>query len=95
MMKKLSVFLCSALFSVGSVQGNEQADSVFATLSSNINQTKSLAGLSSGTSMAVIQGDSVIYAGNFGYADILNNVKASSDTPYYIASVTKPFMALI
>lgn len=66
----------------------------FSSLEKNINQTKLLSGLLSGTAIAVIKDDKIIYQGNFGYANIANKQKVTNTTPFYIASATKPFFAL-
>ena len=66
----------------------------FSSLEKNINQTKLLSRLLSGTAIAVIKDDKIIYQGNFGYANIANKQKVTNTTPFYIASATKPFFAL-
>lgn len=47
-----------------------------------------------GTAIAVVENDKLIYEGYFGYADIASDSPVKADTPFYIASVTKPFFAL-
>ena len=48
-----------------------------------------------GMSVAVLQGQEVVFAWGFGYADVENEVPATENTPYYIASCTKPFAAAV
>ncbi len=48
-----------------------------------------------GMSVAVLQKQQVIFADGFGYADIENEIPATADTPYNIASLTKTFGAAI
>ena len=48
-----------------------------------------------GLSVAVLQDQQVVFADGFGYADIENKVPATKNTPYNIASLTKPFAAAI
>jgi len=48
-----------------------------------------------GMSVAVIQEQEVIFARGFGYADLENQIPATEDTPYNIASCTKPFAAVV
>jgi len=48
-----------------------------------------------GLSVAVLQNQQAIFTGGFGYADIENEIPATADTPYNIASLTKPFAAAI
>ncbi|NCF64476.1 MAG: serine hydrolase [Chloroflexi bacterium] len=48
-----------------------------------------------GFSAAVVKDQELVWAKGFGYADLENKVKAAPDTPYHLASVTKPFAAVI
>ena len=48
-----------------------------------------------GLSVAVIQDHQVVFADGFGYADIKNKILANANTPYNIASCTKPFAAAV
>jgi CubicO group peptidase (beta-lactamase class C family) len=48
-----------------------------------------------GMSVAVLQGQEVVFARGFGYADVENEIPATENTPYYIASCTKPFAAAV
>jgi hypothetical protein len=48
-----------------------------------------------GLSVAILQHQQVIFAAGFGLADIENNIPASADTPYNIASLSKPFAGAI
>jgi CubicO group peptidase (beta-lactamase class C family) len=48
-----------------------------------------------GMSVAVLQNQQIIWANGFGYADIENKIPASADTPYHIASLSKPFASAI
>ncbi len=48
-----------------------------------------------GMSAAVVKGGQVVWARGLGYADIENQVAATPETPYNLASVTKPFAALV
>ena len=74
--------------------GHGLASTDFSLLEKQVRKVKASAGLQSATSIIAIKGDKVIYCGNFGYADVASKVKATEKTPYYIASVTKPFTAL-
>lgn len=66
----------------------------FSAIEKIVNETKAAAMLPSGTSIAVVKDNKVIYRGNFGYADIASKQPVTSDTSYYIASITKPYFAL-
>ena len=48
-----------------------------------------------GLSVAVLQDRQVVFADGFGYADIENEIPATANTPYNIASLTKPFAATV
>jgi CubicO group peptidase (beta-lactamase class C family) len=48
-----------------------------------------------GLSVAVLQGQEVVSARGFGYADVENRIPATENTPYYIASCTKPIAATV
>jgi CubicO group peptidase (beta-lactamase class C family) len=48
-----------------------------------------------GMSAAVVQDQQLIWAKGFGYADLENQVLATADTPYGLASVTKPIAAVL
>jgi CubicO group peptidase (beta-lactamase class C family) len=50
--------------------------------------------IKTGTSIAVVKGEQLIYQQNFGYADIKKQQKVTDDTLFYIASTTKPIFAL-
>ncbi|MFL7894333.1 MAG: serine hydrolase [Anaerolineales bacterium] len=48
-----------------------------------------------GMSAAIVQNQELVWASGFGYADLEKQVKASPDTPYGLASVTKPVAAVL
>jgi len=48
-----------------------------------------------GLSVAVLQGQKVVFADGYGYADIENKIPATPNTPYNIASLTKTFAAAV
>jgi CubicO group peptidase (beta-lactamase class C family) len=48
-----------------------------------------------GMSVAVIENQEIIFAKGFGYADLEDQVPATPDTPYGLASVTKPIAAVL
>ena len=47
-----------------------------------------------GMSVAVVQGDHVVYARGFGVTDVFRNNPVKPETPFYIASTTKSLTAL-
>jgi CubicO group peptidase (beta-lactamase class C family) len=48
-----------------------------------------------GMSAAVIKDGELVWARGFGYADVENQIPATPETPYHLASVTKTFAALV
>ena len=48
-----------------------------------------------GLSVAILQNQQILLADGFGYANIENKIPAAADTPYNIASLTKPFAAAV
>jgi len=48
-----------------------------------------------GLSVAILQNQQTLFADGFGYADIENEIPATANTPYNIASLTKPFATAI
>jgi len=48
-----------------------------------------------GLSVAVVHGQQVVLARGFGYADVSEQIPATENTPYHIASLTKPFAAAL
>ena len=63
-------------------------------LEKGINEIKEQAALPSGTAVLALKDGKVVYEGYFGYADLENRKKVTQDTVFYIASTTKPFLAL-
>lgn len=66
----------------------------FSAVEKLINETKAVANLPSGTAIAVVKDDKIIYQGYFGYADIAKQKRVDENTSFYIASITKPYFAL-
>jgi len=48
-----------------------------------------------GMSVAILKEQEIILKKGFGYADIENQIPATENTPYHLASLTKPFAATI
>jgi CubicO group peptidase (beta-lactamase class C family) len=48
-----------------------------------------------GMSVAVLREQEIVFKKGFGYADIEKQIPARANTPYHIASLTKPFSAAI
>lgn len=67
------------------------ADAADAFLTETIREFGTVPGLA----MAVVHGDRTVYAQGVGLANVEANVPFTADTPFYVASVTKPFTALL
>lgn len=48
-----------------------------------------------GFSAAIVKDQVLAWAKGFGYADPGDEIEATPDTPYHLASLTKPFAAAI
>jgi CubicO group peptidase (beta-lactamase class C family) len=48
-----------------------------------------------GMSAAIVQDQELVWAKGFGYADLESQIEATPDTPYLLASVTKPIAATL
>ncbi|GEA10631.1 serine hydrolase domain-containing protein [Alteromonas sp. KUL49] len=86
------VTLCLSLIMTllsGSIMANP-----FDKVDEYILNNKGIIQLNSGTAVAVVKGDEVIYEGYFGYSDIQNQTPVNENTVFYIASMTKAFYAL-
>lgn len=66
----------------------------FGPLADLIRKTKEATAHPSGTAVAVVKDGKVIYEGYFGLRDIQRQAPVTRDTVFYIASATKPFLAL-
>lgn len=89
-MKSYPIICLSAalLLSLSSFAGQ------FDKIADYVEKAKTVFDYPSGTSIAVVKGNKILYQGTFGYANIEKQVKATNQTSYYIASSTKPFFAL-
>jgi len=63
-------------------------------LTKYILKAKEAVNLQSGTAIAIVKGNKVIYQQNFGYVNIENQIKVDENSAFYIASITKPFFVL-
>lgn len=48
-----------------------------------------------GMSVAILKNRQIVFAKGFGYADVKDKIPAEANTPYNIASLTKPFAAAV
>ncbi len=93
-MKYAYLLLSGSLLVSLSTVGKELKTPDFSLLNQQISQTKAFAKLPFGTSIIAIKNDEIIYSEHSGFADVANQIPVNSNTPFYIASATKPFTAL-
>jgi CubicO group peptidase (beta-lactamase class C family) len=72
----------------------EQGNDVFAQFESELDYLRQQLKIP-GFSAAVVKDQELAWARGFGYADLENQVEATPDTPYRLASVTKPIAATL
>lgn len=90
----LSTFVCALCgwFSLAASAKDIPAPPEFAAVRTYIEQGIR-DGLAPSVAVAVIKGDRVIWAEAFGYADLERKIKATPDSIYILASVSKPITA--
>jgi len=104
-MKQISIFIIF-MFAITHVVGGSQVEnntsqhkldnqadtlSRFESELETIRQTSMIPGLS----VAVLKDQQLIWSRGFGFADLEKQIPASEDTPYFLASVTKSFAAIL
>lgn len=88
----LKVLLAAGVFAAFTATASPTPD--FEPLEGLIRQVKDATGHPSGTAIALVKDGKVVYEGYFGYADIDARRRVDRNTSFYIASTTKPFLAL-
>ena len=95
-MRALLLPLLIAIALPTSAQPDPARDAAFAeTADRIIAQAFDEVGAVPGLAVAVVRGGETVYARGFGYADVERSLPVTADTPFYIASATKPFTALL
>jgi CubicO group peptidase (beta-lactamase class C family) len=74
-----------------STRPDEQALAQFEEQLEDLRQQLKIPGMSA----AIVKDQELVWSRGFGYADLEGKVEATADTPYHLASVTKPFAAII
>ncbi len=77
-----------------STQSSDVNGTDFSAFESRLNTVRQMLKIP-GMSAAVVQDQELIWASGFGYADVENQIAAGPDTPYGLASVTKPVAAVL
>ncbi len=80
-----------ALSSPARLKGEESAAREFAATLERLRSSARIPGLSA----AVVRDGRVVFARGFGFANLEKRTRATPDTPYNIASVTKPISAVV
>jgi len=73
---------------------DDEAVDRFASLEAELEQIRDILQIP-GMSAAVVKDQELVWAEGFGFADLANEVPATADTPYHLASVTKPIAATL
>ncbi|MEO0558770.1 MAG: serine hydrolase [Bacteroidota bacterium] len=94
-MRALLFFSLVLVASSVSVSAQDHQDAFVKATDALLQETLAEFGTVPGLAMAVVHGDETIYARGAGLADVEAGVPFTADTPFYIASVTKPFTALL
>ena len=92
MWKKRTVLIVLSLL-MFKAQANEP-ESLKSSIDSFMHTVMDDFNITSASSIAVVNGEGVLYQNTFGYADVANKVNATNDTLFYTASMTKPIFAL-
>jgi len=72
---------------------NNQTDTLY-QFESELESIRQIA-MIPGMSAAIVKDQQLIWAQGFGYADFDKQIPANQDTPYFLASITKPFAAIL
>ncbi|HEX8153505.1 MAG TPA: serine hydrolase [Thermoanaerobaculia bacterium] len=65
-----------------------------ANLDSFVKQAMAAAGTPAGLAVVVVQGDRVVYRGDFGFRDVEQKLPVTPETRWYLGSTTKAFTAM-
>jgi CubicO group peptidase (beta-lactamase class C family) len=87
--KFITLLLPLTLLANATFAGND-----FSAIDRYVNAVKEEVGLPSGTAIAIVKDGEIVYEGYFGYANVKEKKKVTSNTAFYLASVTKPLFAL-
>ena len=67
----------------------------YEVINNYVAQYKESMKLNSGTAVIFIKDDRIVYESYFGFADIENKISVNQQSPFYVASMTKPFTSLL
>ena len=83
--------IAALLLFLGELAGEQARIDDFARVLEKLRTANHIPGLSA----AIVRDGRVVFARGFGYANLEKRVRATADTPYNIASVTKPISAVV
>ena len=87
----LIVFILLVIWGQATVLASSDRIQTFQQKIENLREELNIPGMS----VAILQGQEIIFNQGFGYADVENKISATENTPYHIASLTKPFAAAL
>lgn len=87
---KLYIIL-TFLFSIKTYGQNKQEIQIDSFISNTLHKFKEIPSIA----VTVVKDGKPFFTKTYGYSNVENKTKASNKTPYYIASVTKPFIGLL
>lgn len=90
-MRKTTMFLFILIFA-----GNLYSQSIDSQeIDSFIKKVRGELNLTTGFTIGVVIGDTTVFTNGYGYSNIEKEIKATPDSPFYIASSTKSFTATL
>ncbi|MEZ5471301.1 MAG: serine hydrolase [Marinicella sp.] len=93
-MKKIfitAIWLINSLLYLSVSNATNKTEEIDLFIKERMNQFTEIPGLA----IAIVQGDKKIFQGTYGIANQISKEKLTPDTSFYIASVTKSYMALL
>lgn len=93
MRKILSLALAMSIVSLSSASAISATQDDYKVIDRFLSETKRIIQLPTGTAVAVVKQNDIVYEGYFGFRDINERKPVTKDTVFYIASMTKAFFA--
>ena len=93
-MRYVYLLLLAVFFQITSPAAPDR-DSTRQKLDGFIQGTRAALGLKTGLAISIVKDGKIFFSKAYGFADISNGVRASVNTPFYIASSTKSFFGML